>query len=153
MPIERAEAGADNPGRQAGEGTVLRSSHEETHSRFFEDLSASKGLDFYQARPEYKNGLASEKLMEIEQWFNDTKNCGKVDQGELADKLIDFAKNTGELWKKMEESLNDGTDTFLKMSQDQFMTYSRFGDLLFSLDDKHREAVREHLPGALVPGE
>ncbi|MBX9685745.1 MAG: hypothetical protein K2X27_03525 [Candidatus Obscuribacterales bacterium] len=128
--------------------------HESQHELLLNDSirSALPSLPKDDARqnPEYKNGLASEKLMDIEKWLAEEKRCGAVDQDKFMEKLSKFAEETDKTWKSMSEKVDD---QFLKMSEDQFMTYPRFTDMLFQLDEEHQNKIREVLPGSLTPGE
>lgn len=143
---------------QSAEGNGKLGVHEaETHkfnTSALDDLRFSNPaprLDSSEQHPEYKNGLASEKLVAIEKWFDTEASCGKVNQDQLADKLSSFAKDTNQKWDDLEKT--GKVENFLDMSQDQFMTYPRFVDLLMSLDDEHREQVRKESLGRLTPGE
>ena len=140
--------------------------HEEVHSKFMDDLApksfehkvedvlkakGDKENDIYNPRPEYRNGLASEKLLGIEKWAQDEKLCNLsgINQDQLADKLSKFAKETGEMWKKMENRPRD----LGRMAKDEWMTYPRFQKILDSLDDQHQEKIRKDIPWHLMPGE
>ena len=107
--------------------------------------------DVYKPKEEYKNGMASEDFMKVEQWFSDEKRCGAVNQDKLLEKLSDFAKKADDMWQKIE----DGNDEDLKgrMGEDTSSTYSRFGKLFDELDETHRDKMLETIPWRLRPGE
>jgi hypothetical protein len=138
-------------------GAEHGANHEEVHSRFMDDLSKplsqrqDKQDEFYQAKPEYRNGLASEKLLAVEKWAQDEKLCNLkgINQDQLADKLTKFAKETGEMWKKMEDRPKD----LGRLSKDEWMTYPRFQKLVDALDDQHKEKIRKDIPWHLAAGE
>lgn len=142
---------------QVGRSGLERNSHEEVHSRFMDDIAAKPSSnqnlpdDIYQPRPEYRNGLASEKLLGIEKWAQDEKLCSLsgINQDQLADKLVKFAKETESMWKNMENRPKD----LGRMSKDEWMTYPRFQKLLDTLDDSHQEKIRNDIPWHLRPGE
>lgn len=157
MTTGNRAAETDHVGKIGSENAA----HEEVHSKFIDDISKNsfinrdKEPNLYQPLPEYKNGLASEKLLGIEKWAQDEKLCSReLNQDELASKMAKFAKETGSMWRQMEKHMNDRPDDFLKMSQDESMTYPRFQKLLFDvLDQKHREKIRKDIPWHLIPGE
>ncbi len=125
------------------------------NTTLFEDFLSSRfqaHSDFSKNLPEQRNGLASEKLLEIERWADDQKNCGhSLNSDQMAEKLSKFAKEADDTWEKMEKS--GDMQKFLDMSGDTYLTYNRFGDLLMQLDDARREKVLETLPWRLRPGE
>ncbi len=105
----------------------------------------------FQPKEEYKNGLASEKLMDLEKWTRDEIMCGKIDQDELTKRIGEFSKKTDDMWDKMEKSNNPEEQD--KMAQDESQTYPRFGNIFEQLDEEHRNKALETLPWRLRPGE
>ncbi len=144
----KARRAAEQEGRNdAGESGL----HNAFTNDLFSRLSKPAQNDQFQARPEYKNGLASESLMDLEKWTKDGLTCGKVDQEQLAEKISEFAKKTDAMWDKMENSGN--SKDFVRMSEDEFTTTKRFNNVFDQLDDQHRDKVLESLPWRLRPGE
>jgi hypothetical protein len=135
----------------AGDKTQARATdqHEEVHSNFMNELRATAGTDYYKPSPEYKNGLASQNLIGLEKWVDDSKHCGAINQDELASRVADFAKKTDAMWQKMESNPKD----FVRMSQDQWLTYPRFNKIFDELDESQRNKVLETLPWSLRAGE
>lgn len=129
---------------------------EDSHAKFWEDLHHGSLLEqlkdyhgeaLYQPRPEYQNGQASKNLIPLERWVDDSKHCGLINQEQLATKLSVFAKDTDDMWHKME------VKHLGSASKDQSLTYGRFGQIFGLLDDSHRDKVLETLPWSLRPGE
>jgi hypothetical protein len=150
MTIDFAGAGEKGLSRAVESSTEH---HQDLHSRFMDDLQArfkpDPGQERYQPSPEYKNGLASQNLIGLEKWADDSKHCGAINQDQLASKLGEFAKKTDDMWHKMEENPKE----FLAMSQDQWLTYPRFNKLFDQVDDAHRDKLLEALPWSLRAGE
>ncbi len=129
----------------------------EASSRFLDEAFSfplkfkSNDNDVYKPKEEYKNGMASEDFIKVEQWFSDEKRCGAVNQDKLQEKLGDFAKKADDMWQKIEDSNDVAAQE--RMGGDTMTTYSRFGKLFDELDEQHRDKLLETLPWRLRPGE
>lgn len=88
----------------------------------------------------------SEALDELKKWIDDQGS--NLNQKDLADKLLDFAKNTDFQWKALDEMGEDDGD-------DRSQLYSRFTDLLLNklTDQGERERIKDQIPWSLAPGE
>lgn len=145
---------ADRPAHRENDGAAEQNVVDAA-TRFFDEIHSlpkfmDKSNDYYQPNPEYKNGLASEKFLDIEKWVDDTKKCNlEISQDTLASKLSEFGKEAEDKWKTMD----DDPDQWDAKNQDTYMTYSRFGKVFDLLDESHRDKVLETLPWRLRPGE
>jgi hypothetical protein len=138
MTIEITGAG------EKGQSRAL-DQHESVHASLLAELRNYKPIKPYEPSAEYKNGLASQNLIGIEKWVDESKHCGAIDQDQLAAKLAGFAGKTDQMWHKMESN----PKTFVSASQDQWLTYPRFNKMFDLLDDQHRDKLLETLPWSL----
>lgn len=90
----------------------------------------------------------NEVLNDLEKWINDQGS--NLNQKELADKLVEFAKDSEFQWNAMREMGADDT-----VDSDTFQTYSRFTDLLMNklTDQGERDRIKDQIPWVLRPGE
>ena len=142
--------------RVEADGMLMRPGEQMSASnRLFEDLYAVPEFrknEFYKEGPELKNGMASEKLQDIEKWVDDEKRCGlTINQDVLEKKLMEFGKSADEMWKKIDES---GTpDEKAKRDIDSFITGGRFDALFDLLDPERKQELGPKLPWSIAPGE
>ncbi len=87
-------------------------------------------------------------LNDLEKWIND--QGANLNQKELADKFVEFAKTSEHQWNAMRDAgYGEIADP------DQTATYSKFTNLLFDklTDQGERDRIKHQIPWVLRPGE